>query len=549
VGVLEASERLRKHDGRNVTRALAERVLHTAPVAVREVALAAFALLVVGIAVFGSHVRDGGLYNDDWAFAHEYRFAEPGLVGAVEAFSWMSFRPVAALYWPFTHGAFGVDPTLHLSLVLVMGVATSVALYLLLRMLDFVPLHAVVISALVLVFPFSDAPRLWAASSIAHVGITFYLFGLAVALRGMREDGRRAAVVHAAAVALYVTSVFSYEIAAGAIMLSGLVYRLRGPWRRVAWRSLVDAAVTALVLIFVTSGSWNEPQPLMTEVRQAGRIVKHSVTLFADAAVPIAAIPNEAVIAAIFALVVAAIVVARRLEVGTAPRRALERWLAVAAGSVVAVAAGYLMFIPADPGAYAVLAPGQGNRINALAAPGYVTLLFAVVMIGATLVSLRAAREVAAVLAGAAVVAVGAAYVEQVAEDKGAWARAAVIQRGVLDTIEQLMPDPPRGSVLFAYGYPVHAGPDVPTFASTWDLSTALIFRYDDESLGGYPVLPGTRIHCEPSAIFLENSNSGFAEQRAPYGQAYLVDVARQRLVRIVDRASCRAESGAPSGS
>jgi glucose/arabinose dehydrogenase len=543
MGLLDATERLRKHNGRDLTQAGWERLVRSGPVVLREVVAAAVALVVTGTAVFGSHVRDGGLYNDDWAFAREYRFAEPGIVGAVDAFSWMSFRPVATLYWPFTHAAFGVDPSLHLSLVLAVGVATSVALYVVLRMLDFAPLHAFVISALALVFPFSDAARLWAASSIAHVGITFYFLGLAVGLRGMRLGGRRAALVHAVAVSLYVASVFSYEIAAGAVMLSGLVYRLRGSWRRVAPRSLADAAVMAVVLIFVTSGTWNEPQPLTTELKQAGRIVKHSVTLFADAAVPIAAVPNELVIVAAFALLVAAVAVARRLDADAAPRRTLERWLAVAAGSVLAVGAGYLMFIPADPGAYAVLAPGQGNRINALAAPGYVALLYALVMLGATLVSLRAPRLLGAALAAAAVVAVGAAYVEEVADHKRDWARAAVVQRDVLDTIERLLPDPPQGSVVFAYGYPVHAAPNVPTFASIWDLSTALVIRYDDDSLGGYPVLPETRVDCGASAARLENSNSAFGEQRAPYGKAYFVDVAESRLTLVRDRSSCSVES------
>jgi hypothetical protein len=544
VGLVEATEDVRKRYGRGVARAVGEHALRSAPVALLEVVIAGLALLLTGIAVFGSHVRDGGLYNDDWAFAEHYRGAEPGLVGAVEAFSWMSFRPIATLYWPFTHAVFGVDASLHLSLVLAVGVATSVALYLVLRMLHLEPLHALVISALVLAFPFSDAARLWAASSIAHVGITLYFLATAVALRGMRTRGRRAVLVHGAAVSLYVASVFSYEVAAGAIMLSGLLYRLRGSWRRVAPRWLADIAVTAIVLIFVTSDTWNEPQPLGTQARQAGRIVKQSVTLFADAAVPIAAIPNEAVVLAAFGLLVAALAVTRRLGADAGPRRALERWLAVAAGSVVAIGAGYLMFVPADPGAYAVLAPGQGNRINALSAAGYVALVYALVMLGATLLSLRTSRLLGAAFAAAAVVAVGAGFVEQVADDKRDWARAAAVQRDVLETIERLLPDPPRDSVFFAYGYPVHAAPDVPTFAAIWDLAAAVEIRYDDDSLGAYPVVPGTSFVCGPSTVRLENSNSAFGvEQRAPYGKAYFVDVRGERLALVRDRASCRAES------
>ena len=35
----------------------------------RELALASFALLVLAVIVFGSHIRHGGFYYDDWANA------------------------------------------------------------------------------------------------------------------------------------------------------------------------------------------------------------------------------------------------------------------------------------------------------------------------------------------------------------------------------------------------------------------------------------------------------------------------------------------------
>jgi hypothetical protein len=177
-------------------------------------------------------------------------------------FSWTWSRPVQVLYWPLTQAAFGLDTGLHLAWALFTAVIMSASLYAVLRTLGLERMHSAAIAALVLIFPASDATRLWSAASIVNVGISLYLAGTLVALRALRHGGRRGVLVHAAAECLYVLSLLTYEVAAVAILLSILVYRRRAEWRRAAPRWLADVVATAVTLAIFTSNTFYEPRPL-----------------------------------------------------------------------------------------------------------------------------------------------------------------------------------------------------------------------------------------------------------------------------------------------
>ena len=239
-----------------------------------EMAIATALLAVLGAVALGPHVVHGGFYNDDWAFSTTYRYREhPGILGAMEAFSWMSFRPLAMVWWPLNHGLFGTDPTGHLALAAAAAVVVSAGAYLVLRMLGMARLHAGAVSGLVLLFPAGDASKLWAAAAIALPAIAAYLFGTAVALRGLRSQGRASWLIHAGAVGLYLVSVLTYEVASGAVLVSILIYRLRTGWRRAASRWIVDVAAILPVNLIVTSSTWNDPQPIATQIRHVGTII------------------------------------------------------------------------------------------------------------------------------------------------------------------------------------------------------------------------------------------------------------------------------------
>jgi hypothetical protein len=507
-----------------------------------ELAACVALLTLVGALAFGPHVRHGGFYNDDWSFATTFQYApDPGLLGAIRAFDWYSFRPVSMLYLPAMHEIFGMRAELHLALVALSAVALSGTLYWLLRTLAMERMHAGAVAVLVLLFPASDANRLWAAASIALPAIALYLAGSVLALKGLAARGRRAAVLHAGAVVLYVLSVMTYEVAAGAILLSVFLYRLRTSWRTALSRWAIDVAAVVPVLLLVTSGTWNEPQSLGTTVRHARTIADQAVTVLADATVPFGDPPTGLVIAVLLLVAVAGALVWQRLPRGDPVGRELQRWLSVGLAAVCAIAAGYAIFVPADPNTYAPLMPGQGNRINGLAAIGFVLLIYSVVMLAATLVARRARprREWSAGVALAVALVLGWGWLQRIDEHADAWDRSAAAQTEIVNRIGRAVPPPRRGTTIYAVRLPTLAAPGVPIFGATWDLAGALAIDWDDPSISAFPAVPGTSFSCGERGISAQNWLDAFDSQTTDYGRAVVVDVAAVTAVRVPDRRSC----------
>ena len=454
-------------------------------------------LAALGAAVFGSNVVRGGFSNDDWAFAVTAIHApEPGLLGAFEAFEWYWFRPLAAAYYALTYEAFGANASLHLALLLAIGVLMCASLYVLLRTLTMERLHAGAIAALVLVFPAADATRFWAATAISPLAITLYLLGVVVALSGLGATCRPAFLRHAVAVSLYMASVLAYQIAAGAILLSALLYRLRAPWSSALPRWAVDVVAVALTLALAGDGFY-EPRPLSEWPSHAVSIARESWAILALASLPFGEPRTVTVVAFLAALVSAGALVSHLLPAADPARRTLRRWLATAVAAGLAIGAGYLMFVPADPG-YHPLAPGQGNRVNALAAIGFVAAVYALVMVAATLVFRGLPSWPAWCMGFAAVAAVvlGTGYANRVAADKAQWESAAEAREHVVARVRAALPKPPYAAVIYTVGHPAHTSPNIPVFAAIWDLSGAVQLEWDDPSLAAYPAFPGTRFSC-----------------------------------------------------
>jgi hypothetical protein len=499
----------------------------------------------LGAAAFASHVHNGGFYNDDWSFASVSHFhAESGVIGAIRAFDWLTFRPLAMAYWAFTHGAFGTHVSLHLAWIVVMAVAMSTALYVVLRELGLSIAHAAPIAALVLVFPASSANRFFAATSIALPATALFLVGAVLALRHVRTRGARAIAWHVGAVAFYVASVMLYEIAAGAILAIGAVYVWRAgrcAWRSAAWRWALDIAVVGTVLVTITSESWNEPQPFGTAVRHARETARQAGIVFIDAAVPFAS-PSRTLVAALFAALVAtAIVVRFRLADDDDRRRALDHWLRVLGGGAVAVALGYAIFLIAD-WTYLPLRPGQFNRVNGLAAVGFAILLYALAMLVGLLVGFRFRRwrEYSTAVAVALCLVVGIDWTLQINRDARDWATASDVQRHIVDVVVQTVPNRTPGTTLYTLSAPIEVAPGVPTFAAPWDLSGALQLEWDDPSVTAYPGIPGTWLDCRAGSVSAQNGNDVYDPQDGQYGSSVVVDIENARAYWIVDRASCR---------
>lgn len=502
-------------------------------------------LVVLGLVaalVFGSHVRDGGFYSDDWANRARTHLAG-GYGNALQSF-WdlTGYRPVLAFYVPTLHEVLGHSATAHLAWATFLGVAMSIALYALLVETGVARLHAGVVAALVLVFPFSDSTRFWATSSSSHLTAVLWMSGLCVALRAL-EPGRArrsALVLHGVSLALYLTSLLLYELPATLMVAGGALYVARAGWRRGAARWGTDLLVVMPALGYIAFTTDIDTATGGTgAVEHARLILDQGWQILASAAWPLGA-PERSIVTAVVAAVLAAgALVALRSPAGP-DRDALRRWLVLAGGGFVAAWTAWAVFVPGHP-YYSPGTAGVGNRVNTLAAMGIVLFLYATAVVAATLLAraVRAPQALAAPVACAAVVAaLGVGYVDRVLEDKRYWDGAARAQDAVLAGLRSALADPRPGSVIWTFGHAAWQAPGVPVFSASWDLDGAVKLLYDDPTLRGYPALPLTTFECRADGL---TPRAGYGDLEFAYGTVYFVDVASRRVDAVTDAADCRA--------
>jgi hypothetical protein len=189
------------------------------------------------------------------------------------------------------------------------------------------------------------------------------------------------------------------------------------------------------------------------------------------------------------------------------------------------------MFIPAAR-YYEPLAPGTINRMNALAAVGFVVLVCGLVRV------VSRGRAMAAVL----LMAIGAGYVVQVVDDQSGWLKSADVQANVLHAVRSTLPHPPAGATIYTFNSPSFVAPGVPAFSLPFDLRAAVRLDYDDDSLSAYPVRGLDVIRCLRRSLHPVGGTYG-TEHGARYGEAWFVDVRERTAVRIDSPAQCRREA------
>jgi hypothetical protein len=492
---------------------LAELLAVTVP-GKRELALAFVVLGLIGAALFGPQVAGGGFYWDDWQNAANTHFSlEPGLFGALDRATErpvFAYRPVLTTLLVFEHKAFGDHVWLHIALAVLFGVLVAWSLYLLLRTVGFGRLDSGAPAALLLAFPWVDSTRFWATASYDALAVALYLCGLTLAVRGLRERRRWMTI---ASLILYLAASWTYEIVIVGVLASVAVYLAVAPRRDALRRFGLDALLAALALALVASGTTRDPQSLGDQVDHAGRIASQSFSLLARALVPVGEVPGL-----VGALVLAGLA-------ALAWRRGVDRWLVTAALGALFVAAGYALFIPALPH-YLPLEPGTTNRMNVLAAVGFVVLVYALVR------TLAGPRTWLVLVAWALI---GAGYVVKVAGDEGDWRRSARLQQQVLASLPVFAP---TGTTFYTFGAPTFAAAGVPVFSLPFDLRAAVRLRFDNASLAAYPLAERSGLSCGRLGLHPTGGSYGPA-QTEEYGHAVLVDVPRRRAIPIDDRADC----------
>jgi hypothetical protein len=511
-----------------------------------ETALAGGALLCLGFLVIGSHVQHGGFYSDDWGNAAGYHFDGWWRTSVHEWRHAIPERPILAFLHPLPYALFGLDPSYHLALAIMLAALTSLSFFAFLRALGVEFPHALAMALLSVVFPWADATRLWPSGAMNNVAVIAYFAGSVAALRALAlwdVDRRRAAVLHGGAAALYLVSILTYEVAPAAIVLSGLLYRTRVPWRALRVRWLADAVLVLVPLgiSLVVTSRVRHVGSLSDRVADLPHFVGQGLTLFASIFVPPSVSASWAaswritspaagklvVLAAALAVVIVAVARSRRAE-----ERELRKWLYRAAGGACGVGAAYVMFL--GSGLVPLFFPGLDDRTNTFAAFGFVVAAYSLVALVARLIGGRR-RVLTAALVTAGTLVIGVGFVQRVREDIGRYDAAAVEQRHFLERVKIALPRPAHGSTIFTFGYRAEVAPGVPIFKYTWDLGGAVDLWWNDRSLRAIPVY-GRDVWCRRTDV----GTPEFAtEPAAAYGRAIFVDVPTGRTRRIRSRRAC----------
>jgi hypothetical protein len=501
-----------------------------------ELGFACLVLLGLELLILWPHIESGGFYYDDWSHASAYRF---GGYRDLATDSWRDVipgRPVLAFLIPLPHALFGLNATYHLAVAAALSGLASWAFFVFLRGLGIEGGHALGLAVLSLVFPWSDAVRLWPTASLNNVSLIAYFLGTVAALDGLSGGTpprrRRAVLLHLTAAILYVISVLTYEVAAGAILLSGVLYRTRASWRAVRKRWLFDAClVVGLLLVSLV---------LTARVRHVGspgqrlvdleRFVKDGLSIFASMFLPhgvTSTAANLLVLTGAAAVAAAALVLIRRRN---APE--LQMWLWRGAAGVAAVALGYVMYL--GSGLFPLYS-GVDDRANTFAAFGFVAATYSTTALVSLIVARGPGRLAAAILAtGTALV--GLASAQRLRIDIDNYDAATIWQDDELARLRAILSRPAHGSTIFTFGYPASSAPGVPIFWKPWDLTGAMRLSWDDESLHALPIY-GKGVSCDRTAIrALEFARRKAAEYR---DRPIFVDLRAGKTRQVRSRSDC----------
>ena len=511
-----------------------------------EIALAGAALVGLGFLILLPHVQHGGFYSDDWGNAAAYHFEGWWPTSVYEWRHSIPARPILALLHPLPYALFGLDPTYHLALAVVLAALTSLSFFAFLRVLGIELPHALAMALLSLVFPWSGAAHLWPTGAMNNVAVIAYFLGSAAALRGLalwHARRRDAIVFHLLAAALYLVSILTYEVAPAAILLSGLLYRTRFSWRALRVRWLLDA-VLVLVPIAISLRVTSRVRHIgsLTErVSDIPHFVGQALSLFASIFVPrdlssswgsswdvTSSAAGKLVVLAAAAVVIAAALARSGREDG----RELRRWLDRTAWGAGGVAVAYVMFL--GSGLVPLFYPGLDDRIQTLAAFGFVVAAYSIVVLAALLVA-GGRRRVTAVIVSAGTVLIGLGFIQRVRDDVTRYDAAASAQRYFLDRLHIALPHAPAGSTIFTFGYPAKSAPGVPIFQNPQELRGAVTLQLSDRSLRAVPIYRQS-VSCSRSEI----TALGFgAETTTPYGHVVFVDLPTGRTRHIGSSRAC----------
>jgi uncharacterized membrane protein len=496
------------------------------PFGLSELAFALIALGIVAILALGPRLLHGGFHLDDWSNATTTLQPPNGssFGSAVARFANFTIsRPVLVVYVPLTYFVFGMHMHYHLALAAFLAVLAATLFYGVLRTLGLPWIHALLLAAMTIVFPWSDSTRLWVTADQETLSIVFLMAGLLIALLGLKRGTWR---WHGWAAVLYLLSIFTYEVTLPIVACAGILYCLEVGWGAARTRWLADVTVAVAAGIWVGAHTSRTASGLGGDFEHLKQIVRAGGTILGRAGVPLGD-PHTALVLCGLAAVLGVGLVCQLLfpdRFATESGWGLRGWLFLAFGGLLVAALGWAMFVPADP-YYTPSIYGETNRVNGLAGFGLVLLVYGAFGILGSLIS--QGRPKAGVLATGVTVSLAvvllASYTHVLRRHIEIWNLAFSAETYALTQTQHQLPHLPHGTTIFASAYPANQTPGVPILAATWDYNGMVEMEYDDGTLAAYPVLPERRVVCLADGVAIERE--GVPEITAAYGTVRLLNL------------------------
>jgi hypothetical protein len=518
----------------------------------RELLVAFLSLLAIAVAMYLPHASSHGLYTDDWWFTQRFHFLHHGLgsIGSMldvspfpnnyyDHFSLTdSYRPGQTAMLVGQYLLTGQSGTARLVLAIPLMTIESFLLYLVMRLLGLRPLVAGAAAGLMAIGTFVDSTRLWSSVHSEMNAASLYLGGLSCALLGLRARTRNRRIAwHAAALLLYLLSVFTYEAFLIFLPLSVLAYLLVADRRDALRRWAADLVVFAIAAATVGRVAKND---------RGGHLTISHLWHRVEDVLPGAGrvfgwlIPAEPAIVVALGLVVlaggaGAVLALRRPG---EPGRAARQWLAVGGVALILALIGLIPLLPAEH-ALTPANTGFANRLlvtSSLTYPLLYVSAVALIAIGLATLFRRPSWMLPLAIVGMVLATGGLIGRELQRQDdfSAAWTE----QQRIIDRIQHTLPPPQHNSVIISFRHPTALDGGMVSFDTDYDLDGALKLRYGDSTIRAHPYIPGGS--CGPNGV----SFTGVFEptNTLPYGHMYFVDVAGRRAIRIADQAQCSRE-------
>ncbi len=530
----------------HIARAEAAPLVEQRPLRTQELLLASFALCVLGLVVYFPHVRHGGFYVDDWSNGASalYPPGGGGVGGALSTFAKVTlYRPVLVLYVPLIYFVFGTHMAFQLAWATTLAIFVSVMLYGVLRSFDVPRLHAWMMAALALVYPWFDSTRLWVTASQATLSIGLTLAGMWLALEGLRK---RSWGLHAIAAALYLTSILTYEITLPFIAAAGCLYTLRVGWQAARARWGIDLIVVLIGGLWVGTQTNHESFGVSADLKHLGEIVTGGGTILGRTLIPVGDQRTTLALVVLAVIISAGLAVRVSLSTQFASQRTdwtLQSWLLLAAAGLLVAALGWIILIPANP-YYTPSVYGVTNRVNALAGFGLVIAVYGAFGIAGSLIGtlsprVRTLATVATMLCG---LLLGAAYIRVLERHIRIWNTAFRAEMAGIGEMRMQLPKLPHGATVFTSDYPASQTLGVPIFSTDWDVNGMIKLQYRDGTLSAYPVLPGLRLVCGTAGVGLQGPGAPTAS--ALYGTVWFLNIHTGQHVRPGSKHECEMVAG-----